>query len=221
MAAPHPAGRAASVWQMILGAVLFLMGTCVGAVALMPEDLWTEMMHQQPASFSQLGNNSLHAIRLIAMASSGILFFLGVLLLILAIFVRREAKAAIITSIVVTTLFGSLMLTNFLTSLPQLGNPAFILPLFMLFSLLALCIMTILKLVAAMRSGGAAQAQAMQQAYWWMMQQQQGQQGQGGYGQAGYGYGYGQPPAPPAAPPPPPPPPPPQNPPPSGSSDGV
>jgi hypothetical protein len=212
MAAPNPAGRSASLWQMILGALLFLMGTCVGAVALMPEDLWAEMMHEQPSSFAELGNTSLHSIRLIAMASSGMLFFLGVLLLILAIFVRREAKGAIITSIVVTTLFGSLMLTNFLTSLPQLGNPAFILPLFMLLSLLVLSVITILKLVAAMRSSGSTQAQAMQQAYYWMMQQQ----GQGGYGQGGYGYGYGQPPPPPAAPPTPP-----QNPPPPSPGNGA
>ena len=234
MPRPNAAGRAAALWQIILGSILLLIGTCVGAFALMPEDLWEQVLHQQQSSLPEIGNTSLHAIRLMAMASSVVFFSVGVLLLILAIFVRRESRGAIIASIVVSGLFGSFMLTDFLSAVSNLSNPATFLPVLMLLAILALSVITILNLVKAMRSSGSAQAQAMQQAYYWMQQQQQAGagygQGQPGYGY-GYGYGYNQNPmAPPSQPPPPPPPlqqqpppppPPPQNPPPSNPDAGV
>jgi hypothetical protein len=220
MPRPNAAGRAAAIWQIILGSILLLIGTCVGAFALMPEDIWEQVMHQQQSSLPAIGNTSMHAIRLMAMASSVVFFSVGVLLLVLAIFVRRESRGAIIASIVVCGLFGSFMLTDFLSAVSNLSNPTTFLPVIMLLAILALSVITILNLVKAMRSSGSAQAQAMQQAYYWMQQQQQAGAGYGqgpaGYGY-GYGYGYAQNPAP-QAPPPPPPPQPQQPPPPPPSS---
>jgi hypothetical protein len=230
MPRPNAAGRAASIWQIVLGSILLLIGTCVGAFALMPEDIWQQVMHQQQSSLPAIGNTSMHAIRMMAMASSVVFFGVGVLLLVLAIFVRRESRGAIIASIVVCGLFGSFMLTDFLTAVSNLSNPTTFLPVIMLLAILALSVITILNLVKAMRSSGSAQAQAMQQAYYWMQQQQQ--QAGAGYGQGpagygyGYGYGYGQSPTPQAPPPPPPsqqapPPLPPQIPPPSSPGGEV
>ncbi len=229
MPRPNAAGRAAAIWQIILGSILLLIGTCVGAFALMPEDIWEQVMHQQQSSLPEIGNTSLHAIRLMFMASSVVFFSVGVLLLVLAIFVRRESRGAIIASIVIAGLFGSFMLTNFLSAVSNLSNPMTFLPVLMFLAILALNVITILNLVKAMRSSGSAQAQAMQQAYYWMQQQQQAGAGYGqgpaGYGY-GYGYGYGQNPTPQAPPPPPPPqpqqaPPPPQIPPPSSPEGEV
>jgi hypothetical protein len=218
MTRPNPAGRAASIWQIVLGGILFLLGTCFGAVlSLLPEDLWTELMHQQEPNLPALGNTSFHTLRIMALVSSGILFSVGLLLLILSFFVRRENRLAIIFSIVLNALFGSLMLTNFLSSLSQIANPTAIVPVILLLGLLAVCAATIVKLVAALRSSGSTQAQSMQQAYYWMMQQQP----PAGYGQTGYGYAQAPAPPPPPQAPPPPQYPPPPNPPPAGPSDKV
>jgi hypothetical protein len=137
-------------------------------------------------------------IRLVFSIFSGMMLLTGGLLLLLTIFVRRGGKASTICSIVVNCLVGLFLGMSLLSDLLQVAsNPMVIAPLLLTLGVLGLCIVTIAKLVVALKSSGSAQAQAMQQAYYWMMQQQAG-----AYGQAGYGGGYPPPPQEnPAAPP--------------------
>jgi hypothetical protein len=199
MSQPHAAGRAAGLWQLALGAIIFLSGTCVGSVfRVMPDDLMLEALRQQQTQLPPLpGYTPMQEIRMLMMVVSATMMAAGGLLLILVIFVRRGGKASTVCSIILNGLIALILLANAAKGLAQAAaNPRAILPLALMGGLIALCIITLVKLVAAFQSAGPAQLQAMQQAYYWMMQQQP----PGGYGQQGYGYGQ------PASPPPPPPP---------------
>ena len=221
-AQPHPQGQSAALWQLILGALIFLAGTCiVTAVWIVPDAVMVDAMRQQQTSLPPMENlTPAQEIRMLASIGSGVMIVAGGLLLLFALFVRRGGKVSIILSIILNGLLALLLLTNFVSGLVQaMSRPAALLPLALIGGILALCAITLVKLVAALRSSGSAQMLAMQQqAYYWMMQQQQG----GGYAPPGPGYGYGQnyppppPPPPGIAPPPPPsgpnyPPPPPPN----------
>ena len=141
---------------------------------------------------------------MLTMIGSVMMLAAGGLLLIFVIFVRRGGKISTVCSIVLNSLIALFLLMNTVTGLRQVAvNPVAILPLALFGGLIALCVITLVKLFAAFQSAGPAQLQAMQQAYYWMMMQQQ-QQPPGGYGQQGYGYGP-IPPPPPQAPPGPPP----------------
>jgi hypothetical protein len=199
-APPNPDGRAAGLWQLILGCLVFVGGTCVGAaIWVAPDELVMQAARQQQASLPPMQNLSLvQEIRLVFSIFSGMMLLTGGLLLLLTIFVRRGGKASTICSIVVNCLVGLFLGMSLLSDLLQVAsNPMVIAPLLLTLGVLGLCIVTIAKLVVALKSSGSAQAQAMQQAYYWMMQQQAG-----AYGQAGYGGGYPPPPQEnPAAPP--------------------
>ncbi len=200
MSQPHAAGRAAGLWQLILGALLFLSGSCVvTAVAVVPDDVMNKAIEQQHTVLPPFGNMSpAQELRLGMSIISGVMIVAGGVLLLLAFFVRRGGRISTVFSIVFTSVIALVLLINFVSGLLQLaGNPQVILPLALFGGILALCAVTIAKLVAALSSSGSAQMQAMQQAYYWMMQHQQTE---------GYGYGQnagGQPPPPPAAPMPP------------------
>jgi hypothetical protein len=209
MAQPHAAGRAAALWQLILGALLFLSGSCVvTAVAVVPDEVMNKAIEQQHTVLPPFGNMSpAQELRLGMSIISGVMIVAGGVLLLLAFFVRRGGRISTVFSIVFTSVISLILLINFVSGLLQLaGNPQVILPLALFAGILALCAITIAKLVAALKSSGSAQMQAMQQAYYWMMQHHQA----GTYGQGGYGAIPGQipgrdAPAPPIAPPPPPP----------------
>ena len=211
MSRPHAAGRAAGLWQLVLGAIIFLSGTCVGALShLAPDDMMLQAVRQQQTELPPIeGFTPIQEIRMLTMVGSAMMLAAGGLLLILVIFVRRGGKISTVCSIVLNSLIALFLLMNSVTGLRQVAvNPVAILPLAVFGGLIALCAITLVKLVAAFQSADPAQLQAMQQAYYWMMQQQQAA---GGYGQQGYGYGQ----SPPAPPPPPhpisPPPPPPDD----------
>jgi hypothetical protein len=200
MSQPHAAGRSAALWQMILGALLFLSGTCVvTAVSVVPDDVMTKAIEQQHTTLPPFGNMSpAQELRLGMSIISGLMIFAGAVLLILGFFVRRGGRISTVFSIVFTSILALILLVNFVSGLVQLlGNPQVILPLALFAGILALCTITIAKLVAALKSSGSAQMQAMQQAYYWMMQHQQA---------GGYGYGQGDPAGPGLQGPPPPPP---------------
>jgi hypothetical protein len=200
MSQPHAAGRAAALWQLILGALLFLSGSCVvTAVAVVPDDVMNKAIEQQHTVLPPFGNMSpAQELRLGMSIISGVMIVAGGVMLLLAFFVRRGGRVSTVFSIVFTSVIALILLVNFVSGLIQLaGNPQVILPLALFGGILALCAVTIAKLVAALRSSGSVQMQAMQQAYYWMMQHQQ---------TGGYGYGQnpgGPPPPPPAAPMPP------------------
>lgn len=201
-AQPHAAGRAAALWQFILGSLIFLGGTCLGTAAwVAPDDVVAQAMRQQPASLPPLSNFSpLQEIHLIFSIASGMMLLAGGSLLLLAFFVRRSGRVSTICSIILNCLIVLFLAKSLLSGLLQLAsNPMLIMPLLLFLGILALCIVTIVRLWTALKSAGANQAQAMQQAYYWMMQQQQAA---GGSGQGGYGYGQAYPPPPnPPAPP--------------------
>ena len=59
MSQPHAAGRAAALWQLILGALLFLSGSCVvTAVAVVPDDVMNKAIEQQHTVLPPFGNMS-------------------------------------------------------------------------------------------------------------------------------------------------------------------
>jgi hypothetical protein len=207
MSQPHAAGRAAGLWQLVLGAIILLSGTCFGSLArVLPDDVMLQAVRQQQTELPPIeGFTPIQEIRMLTMVGSAMMIGAGGLLLIFVIFVRRGGKISIVCSIVLNGLIALLLLMNFVSGLRQAAvNPKAILPLALFGGLIALCVITLVKLVAAFQSAGPAQMQAMQQAYYWMMQQQQAP---GGYGQQGYGYGQTPPPPQqPTAPPPPPPP---------------
>jgi len=184
-APPRSEALAAGLWQLILGALIFLGGTCVGAaIWVAPDELVMQAARQQQASLPQMQNFTLvQEIRLVFLVFSGMMLLTGGLLLLLTIFVRKGGKASTVCSIAVNCIVGLFLALSLLSDLLQVaGNPMVIAPLLLTLGVLGLCIVTIAKLVVALKSSGSAQAQAMQQAYYWMMQQQAG-----GYGQAGYG----------------------------------
>jgi hypothetical protein len=180
--------RVASVLQMILGAILLLAPTCGGAVFMVARA-------QAPAEFqSQLNNMQLppgitvdDALRVllgIATTSAAI----GLILLVLAFFVRRASRTGSMISISLTGIVAVVMVLMSLNALRELisrpAGPA----LFMLIILgggLSLCSAMIAKLVLIVRSGQDLHALAMQQSQYWAMMQQQG------------AYGFGYPPPPP------------------------
>jgi hypothetical protein len=196
--APHTAGKAAAIWQLILGALLFVAGSCViTAVGIVPDDVMNKAMQQQHTALPPMGNMTpAQELRLAMSIVSGLMIFAGGVLLVLTYFVRRGGKVSTIFSIIFTCLIGLILLVNFISGLLQVaGNPQVMLPMALFAGIMALCFVTVAKLVIALKSAGSVQMQAMQQAYYWMMQNQQA---------GGQGYGYGQnpgaPPAPPAPP---------------------
>jgi hypothetical protein len=204
LAQPHAAGRAAALWQLVLGALLFLSGSCVvTAVAVVPDDVINKAIEQQHTVLPPFQNMSpAQELRLGMSIISGLMIVAGGVLLILIFFVRRGGRVSTVFSIVFTSIIAVILLINLVNGLMQLaGNPQVILPLALFGGILALCAVTIAKLVAALKASGSAQMQAMQQAYYWMMQHQQA--GGYGYGQSAGGPGPSAPPPPPAAPMPP------------------
>jgi hypothetical protein len=187
---PNAAGRVAAMWQLILGILMFLGGTCiVTAVWALPDDKLTETVRQQGAPIPAVGGLSpAQVLRMGYSVASAAVLIAGGLLLLMTIFIRRGGKASTICSIILNSLIALVLAVNMFATLVQIAaNPlAAIFAVLICAGMLALCGITIVKLVASLKSSTAAQAQAMQQAYYLMMQQQQAAPG---YGQGGYGYG--------------------------------
>jgi hypothetical protein len=186
IAQPNPAGRAAGLWQLILGALIFLTGSCAAtAVWVVPDEVvYRAFQQQQHSQLPPVGDMSpAQEMRLIMTIASGVMIVAGGVLLILMIFVRRGGKVSTVFSIVFTGIITLILLANFVSGLMQMpGHPEVIFPLALIGGVLALSGVTIVKLIVALRSAGTTQMQAMQQAYYWMMQNQQGGMGAGGYG---------------------------------------
>jgi hypothetical protein len=185
MSQPQAAGRAAALWQLVLGGLIFLSGSCViTAVWVVPDNVMVEAARQQQTNLPPIQNlTPVQEIRLFTTVGSGMMIVAGGLLVLLMFFVRRGGKISTILSIVLNSVIALVLLMNFVAGLGQVAiRPAAIVPLALFGGILALAGITIGKLVVALRSSGTAQTQAMQQAHYWMMQHQQN---------GGYGYGAG------------------------------
>lgn len=186
-AAPYAEGRAAAMWQLILGTLIFLCGACVGILVFMPDAILNQIAHQPQFNVPPIEHlTPVQEIRLAATAGSATLLVAGGLLLLLALFVRKGGKASTVGSIILNCMVGLFMAMGLPNELLQIAaNPMAIVSLLISLGVLALCITTIAKLSIAFKSTGSAQSQASQQAYYWMMQQQAGTYNHAGYGSQG------------------------------------
>lgn len=193
--------QTASILQLILGGLTLLAGTCIGTL------LWAQGINVFLSEMQQRGmkmpdvpgESVADVLRLFFVLFTAVSMLIGTLLLVLAIFVRRGKRPAIIASIILVGLVSLILSMDVIGGIVQM-NPFVI----VLAGVLLLGLATIRKLIQSLQSGPDPQAAAaMQQAWMWMMQQQQ-QQSAGGYG---YGYGpqqaYPPPPTPLPAPEPP------------------
>jgi hypothetical protein len=182
---------------MVLGGILTLFGTCIGSVVwLIPDDVLGKVVQQQAANLPPMnGYSPIQVMRILSAVTASAMLLAGILLLVLAFFVRRGGRMSAMWSIVANSVIGVFMLMDLLAGVAQGGVRFAIFPLLILVGLLALNGTTIAKLVGSLRSSGDAQIRAMQQAHYWMMQQQQSS---GAFGQSGYGYGQSAVPPPPA-----------------------
>jgi hypothetical protein len=196
--------RKATIWQCVLAAVLLLEGSviCATAWATSNQDVQQEIdaMGQQ---FRQLNlpTYSVQVVRVGQTVEGGFLVLLGAVVLILALFVGRGGRVAMVISMVVmavigvvAALFGAVSVV--LVFADPIGGLAMV-----IFSAfwLTICVIPFMMLWKARRNTSqSAMAVSMQQMqYWMMMQQQQAAAAGYGYGQpqyggAGYGLGYGQ-----------------------------
>lgn len=183
---PHSQGRTAGALVIVVAALLGLTGL---AVCLWtwnaPDTLFQELIKKEgvviPADAGISPVTLMRASYTIIAAGAMVL---GIVLLILALFVRRGGKASAVGAIVIISLILLFLLLQFV-GVFMLGNGAdMIFGILLIGAIGALCVATIRKLLAAYQAGAAADTSAMQ-AHCWMMQQQQQP--------AGYGYGYGYP----------------------------
>ena len=202
--------RVAAILQAILGGVLVLVPTCFGALVMAARAQFLELFQAQINNMQLPAGTTANDVLMAALMMGALNVLVGLILIVLAIFVRRASRTGSIISIALTGIVGMVMLLTLLNGLRQVvANPSggAMFALIIVGVGLALCAATIAKLVLIVRSGQNLHGVAMQQSQYWAMMQQQG------------GYGYGYPPPPPdgarpvgAPPPPPGPPQSPQNP---------
>jgi hypothetical protein len=193
--------RVAAILQSILGAVLVFVPTCAGALVMAARAQFVAIFQAQINNMQLPAGTTANDVLMAAFMMGAVNVVVGLILIVLAIFVRRASRIGSIISIALTGIVGLVMLLTLLNGLRQMAaNPSggAMFALILLGGGLALCAATIAKLALIVRSGQDLHTLAMQQSQYWAMMQQQG------------GYGYGYPPPPPdgarpvGAPPPPP-----------------
>jgi hypothetical protein len=176
---------------MVLAALLTLSGIVKGvSVWNAPDSFFQEVFKSEGLAPPQdTGFDPIQFARASFMIICVAATMLGILLFILALFVRRGGKASAIGAIILVGLILLFLLLQSLGALIVLSTSADAVFILMVFAAIgALCVVTIRKLLAAYRAGTAADMSAMQAHFWMMQQQPQA---------AGYGYSHG-----PLAPPP-------------------
>ena len=195
---PLAPARRASTTMYVIGGLILLAATCFGVTLAMLPELMKQPEFAQ--TMAQTPGFTPEHLRIGLVAMTAISGVLGLCTVLLAVFVRRGGRGAVITSLVLASLvvlFLAFQLVTIVASAGQMPPPAlalsgcfFVLPL-VLFALL------LTFLIQANRAAGQVKAMREQytQQYWqYAYQQQQYQQPQG-YPQ--------QMPPPPAYPPPP------------------
>ncbi len=168
--------RRASVLMFILGGLLVLLGACNGISGLLVDA--DEMMAQNQQLFAtgQPSPIAPETMRALAIAFAVLTFFVGVGMIVLGTRVRAGGRAAIITSLVLSSLIAFVLLGFELMSLVG----AIVAPLILIFTCLAAIPLALFGLQAflliqALRRGTPSPMSQMQQqaAYWHYTQQQQ------------------------------------------------
>ena len=203
---PDPLGPAkrAGILMYVLGGMTFVSSfCCVGAGVSLPK-----LMADQPEAFAelqQIPNASMGTIQVAMFVLAGLVFFVGLIMIVLGTFVRGGSKGAIITAMVLTVLTMLLLALWLLSSAVHLLAPPGVhsLGLCMFLVPLALFGLLLFWLIGAMRAADRAMAGQYAMQYLQYAQQQQQTYGQ-------YGYPQQQPQPPQSQQPPPMPPPPPQ-----------
>jgi hypothetical protein len=198
---PDRSATVAGVLQLVMGAFMFLAGTCLGmglSVVGMDPILadWQKQGWQLP---DVPGHDPLAFVRAAMIVMIVGVVIVGAVLAALGPLVIKRRRIPIIASIVIVTGIGLMMLLSIASTLSQLGlDPTILINV----AMLAYCVGTIVKQLQALKSIPNPRAvAAMQQAWYYWMQQQQYTGGYGyGPGPAG-GSGYTAAPAPPIVPP--------------------
>jgi hypothetical protein len=197
---PLRPARIAFVLQLILGICLVLLPTCLITSVMVVRQQMPQMYQQQVSNMQLPPGVTVDDVLREAMIRGGVSIVLGLVLIVLAFFVRRGGRTSSITSSVLVGILALFMFLALLGVLQQMlsapsGQAMF--SLIFVAAGLALCGATLARLIMVARSPQDLRSLAMQSQYWEMMQQQ-----------GGYGYGYPPPPpagaAPIGSPPPPP-----------------
>jgi hypothetical protein len=174
---------------MILGVCLVLLPTCLITSVMVVRQQMPQMYQEQVSNMHLPPGTTVDDVLREAMIRGGVSIVLGLVLIVLAIFVRRGGRSSSITSSVLVGIVGLFMFLALLGVLQQAFSAPSGQALFSLIFVaagLALCVATFARLIMVARSPQDLRSLAMQQAQYWGMMQQQG------------GYGYGYPPPPPA-----------------------
>src|SRR6185295_13925183 len=168
-----PARRAGAMMYLVGGIVLAAALCCAGMGAMFPR-----IVAQQPEIMNKLGEipeATPQRIQLALVAIGIVMLIVAILHLVLAPFVRRGSKGAIITGIVMTILLILAMGLQLLGSALQLasakaeaGVSACVLLL-----VIALLVLQLVWLISAMRGADHALASQYAMQYWQYAQQQQ------------------------------------------------
>jgi hypothetical protein len=179
-----PARRAGAL-MMVLGALGLTCAACLILVVLFaPMQSLIAQSGVSIPSAAEVGMQPETFMRVMYGMLAGASIVVSLLLLILAIFVRRGSSVAIITSIVIDSLIILFLILNLLTSLVQiLRSPGMVIGLLLVLVLLGSFVLLMVWLIQAIKATSALRAaQTQYQQQYWQYQQQQQM----------YGYGYAQ-----------------------------
>ena len=172
-----PARRAGKLMFVLAGLAVLAGFSCAGFGALMPE-----MLRQRPElfeQFQQIPNATPQLVRTLFFVLAGMIFVGGVVFGILAQFVRRGSRPAIILSLVVSGLVVLYLVLSALNAMAHGGGgmagAQLACSLVMVVVPLALLGLLFIWLVQSLRTSGAAAAMQQQyaQQYWQYAYQQQ------------------------------------------------
>jgi hypothetical protein len=190
-APPDRNATVAGVLQVVLGSLMFLAGTCMGATIWLAgmDAVLTDLKNSGRALPDIPGHDPVAVAKAGMIGAFVAMVVAGAVLTALSPFVFRRRRGAIIASMVVLGAIGLMVLLSVLAGISELGlDPAEI----FYVAVLAYCIGTLVSLLRALRGvPDPRTVAAMQQAWYHWMQQQQYAEGYGqGYGQHSSGSGY-------------------------------
>ena len=168
-----PARRAGALQYVVGGVVLLASFCCAGMGVLLPE-----MMRQRPDVFAEMQSISgagTGFVQTTLFVLGALVFLIGVGMLVLAGFVRRGSKGAMVTSMVITSIAILLLLLNAIGSVAKVMSvpgPEAALGVCIILTPLVLFVLLLVCLVQGMRAADRAVAQGYAMQYWQYAQQQ-------------------------------------------------
>jgi len=172
-----PAKRAA-ILMFVLGGFGLLCGVCSGTFAAVgPIDQFIKQSGVQLPSAEELQMSPEQLVKIIFATLAVLSLVQAILTIVLAIFVRRGAMAAIIISLVLCVLIELLFLLRAAVSIFQLARGQIsggLVEIAITFGLIAAYGLLFVSLIQASRAASAAKAMRLQyQSQYWQYQQQQ------------------------------------------------